>query len=113
MIAVATIANGASQSDAVDLSSNTVAGLLMPAAWTTAALTFLVCDTEGGTYQPLYNDSGTEVAVASAGVVADRAIALAAIKDAIAPWRWLKLRSGTAASPVNQGAARTIKIILK
>lgn len=106
----ATIASGGSLSTPLELEGAAIFGLIMPAEWTAANLTFQACDTFGGTYQNLYDDSGTEVTVTAA---AARCIAidLAALK--LAGFNYIKIRSGTSATPVNQAAARTIKLICK
>ena len=102
-----TIASGASLSDAADLGTGRLVGLILPAAWTTAAITFQG-SADGSTYFDLYDDA-TERAIASASVVPSRFIALP-----IADWlmiRSVKLRSGSAATPVAQGAARSIILV--
>lgn len=81
----------------------------MPADWTPANLTFQASTTSGGTFDNLYDQYGTEKNIAAAD---DRYIAL----DDLAFWlgvRYLKLRSGTAATPVNQAAARTVTLVTK
>jgi hypothetical protein len=109
----ATIANGAALSGAVDVGDRLIAGLIMPAAWTAAAITFAVCDTKEGTFVPLYDDGGNEVTIASANVAVSRAIALDILSGSIAQWRFLKIRSGTNGTPVNQGGDRTIVFCTK
>jgi hypothetical protein len=107
-----TIANGASQSEEIDLQGADALAIIIPAAWTAAAITFLVSADPGGTYGPLYDDAGTEATVASAAVVALRVISLRALVDVLKPIRYLKLRSGVAATPVNQGADRIIPVLI-
>jgi len=101
-----TIANGASLSGAVDLGPNRLFAIIMPAAWTTANLTFQV-SADGTTYNNLYDDTGTEVTVTAAAsqyiVISSPAKMLGA--------RWFKVRSGTNASAVNQAAARVVTIV--
>lgn len=101
-----TIAAGASESEALDAREFIPTALLMPAAWDAAAITFLVSERRDGTYLPLYSSAGTEV---SATVAASRAVALD--PTTFAGLRFFKLRSGVAATPVNQTAARLITII--
>ena len=55
----------------------------------------------------MYDADGTELTVT---VAASRHVALA--PDGLRSARWLKLRSGTAGSPVNQGADRVIGVAL-
>lgn len=81
----------------------------MPADWTAANLTFQGSH-DNATFQNLYDDGGTEINVTAAD---DRNISVSAeISLAISAFRWLKVRSGTAGTAVNQGAARTITLVL-
>jgi hypothetical protein len=106
-----TIANAASLSGEISLDSWTVEAIIMPAAWTTANLTFQAAEASGGTYNNLYNDGGNEVTVTAA---VDRYISLVGDdKDSLATARWLKIRSGTSGTAVNQGAERTIRLVLR
>lgn len=108
--ATATIANGQSLSDAVALGTGFPAALQLPAAWTAAALTFQGSVDGGATYGNIYDD-GVERTIASASVVADRILSLDQ-RD----WHGLthiKIRSGTAAAAVNQGASRAIVVGLE
>lgn len=108
----ATIADDASLSGAVDLGAGRVlVAIEMPADWTAADLTFQVCSTSGGTYQDLYDQNGTEK---NFKVAADRFVGL----DDGSFWlgvRYLKVRSGTAASAVAQdrAAGTVINLITK
>jgi hypothetical protein len=99
---VATIANGAALSGAIDLDGYTLCGIQMPSAWTTANLTFQV-SADGATYADVYSDSGGEYTVTAA---ASRYIVLNPAD--FAGMRFLKVRSGTTGTPVNQGGARTM-----
>lgn len=104
-----TIAGGASLSAAVDLGDRRIMGIVMPASWTAAGITFQV-STDGSSYSNLYDGSGVEV---SLSVDANRAVALGADTwTLLAPWRYIKLRSGTATTPVSQAADRTITLVL-
>lgn len=70
---VAIIASGATTSQPIDLTGNTLCGLKMPAAFTGTALTFSFCEKIDGTYVTLYKD-GADLSVsvaASKGVVLD------------------------------------------
>jgi hypothetical protein len=106
-----TIALNAALSDQADLEGYALVGILMPSAWTAASLTFQVAATSGGTFCDVYDDAGAEVTVSAAasryiGLTTADALCLSAA-------RFLKLRSGTTGTPVNQAAARTITLILK
>ena len=100
-----TIANGAALSNAVNLRGEVLVGLRMPAVWTAAGITFQV-SMDNVTYQDLYAAGGGEVALT---VVAAHQVALD--PDGYAGARWVKVRSGTGAVPVNQGAERVFSII--
>lgn len=104
-----TVANGASLSGAIDLGSASLAGILMPASWTAAGLSFAVSTGLAGTYVPLWNASGSEYIVPSASAVASQFIALP-LSDFLG-FQFLKVRSGTAGSPVNQGGDRILTLI--
>ena len=106
----ATIANGASLSGVVDIGEGkTLCAIDMPADWTAANLTFQASTASDGTFDNLYDQYGTEKTVTADE---DRYIAL----DDPAFWlgvRYIKVRSGTAASAVNQGAERVITLVTK
>jgi len=104
-----TIAKDASLSAGVYVGGARYFGIVMPAAWTEAAITFQVSP-DGTTYQDLLNDGGTEVSVTAAA--ADN-IGIATAATALAPWAWVKIRSGTSASAVTQAAARTLYLVTK
>ncbi len=102
-----TIANGASISEVIDLTDTTLVGLIMPAVWTTAALNIGV-SVDGTNWLVGYDAFGS-AANSIASPVVNGAYALDA--NALLPWRFVRLRSGTAASPVNQGANRVFTLI--
>lgn len=112
------IAAGASESGEIDCSGSDIIGIIIPTGWTAAAVTFLAAVREdqagnADTFVPIYDDAGVELAIASAAAAAGRYVGL---RPDIAPltrgpWR-IKLRSGVAATPVNQVAARTVTVIL-
>lgn len=101
----AAIANGASQSEAIDLTDRVLVAIGMPASWTAANLTLLSSPLATGTFQPVYDASGNEVVISAA---ASKNILVEAVTYASA---FIKLRSGTAGTPVAQGAARTFVIV--
>ena len=107
----ATIANGASLSSAVNIPKTSPqstnprsVAIIMPAAWTTANLTFFV-SADGVNYTELYDGQGNEytvVAAASRYILLDPAV-FTNITN-------FEIQSGTTGSPVNQGAARTLTV---
>jgi hypothetical protein len=96
----ALIESGESLSAPVDVGEAKAVGVGIPAGWngTATSITFQV-SADGVTWQNLYADAGTEV---TATVAASRNVSLAAIAASLAPWRFLKIRSGTTASAVTQ-----------
>jgi hypothetical protein len=98
------IGSGTSLSTALELGGRAVLSIEMPGAWDTANLTFQVSN-DGATFANLYDEAGVEVAVTAA---ASRFIRLDPAK--FAGIQQIKLRSGTAASPVNQSATRTLRL---
>ena len=107
----AVIANGTSLAPAVDLGTGRIAAIQTPSAWTAAAITF-----QGSNDNVNFGDiwdaiAGTELTIASA------AIATAAMRYLILDFakfagvRYVKVRSGTGTTPVNQGAQRTLQLI--
>ncbi|MFA6280382.1 MAG: hypothetical protein WC612_06285 [Bdellovibrionales bacterium] len=104
----ATIAAGAALSGAVNLGGLRLFGLVMPAAWTAAGITFQVSYDGGTSWSNLYDANGNEVSVT---VAASRAIALDPVT--FAAISMIKVRSGTAAAPVNQIAAAAVQLVLR
>lgn len=102
----ATIANGESLSNAIDVDGSAVVGIVMPAAWTAANLT-LQMSHDDTTYNNVYDEVGAEktiTASTSRYIVLNPADFIGANS--------VKLRSGTSGTPVNQGAARSIVVVL-
>lgn len=107
-VATAVIASGQSLSAEVNLIGRVVCGFQIPSAWTAADLTFQASIDNGTTYVDLYFATG-EATVDQAA--ADRYIGING-----AEWLGitnLKIRSGTAGTPVNQAAERSIVISLR
>jgi hypothetical protein len=105
----ATIPTGATGlSAAVDLAGKTLLGYIMPATWIAAGLTFQTSPDGVVAYNDFYDNTGTEI---SHVVAASRFVRVNP-----ADWvgvRFLKVRSGTAAVPVNQTASRDIILVTK
>ena len=101
-----TIASGASLSGAIDLGEARLWAILMPGTWTAASLTFQA-SLDGINYANLFDNTGTEVTWAAAASQFQYELFPA-------KWlaiRWLKIRSGTAGVPVNQGGARILTVV--
>lgn len=106
------IANGASTSDTLDLglagTGQRVVAIIMPSGWTAAALTFSA-GVASDSLNDIYDQGGTEL---NFTVGASRYVVLDQDQAAnLTNIRFLRLRSGTTGTPVNQGAARTIEVV--
>ena len=106
------IANGESLSGTVDLGAGArqLVGVQMPAAWTAASLTFAVSH-DGTTFVPLYWDGAEYTVLAAGGAAASLGVSLE--PSAFAGWPYVRVRSGTAGTPVNQGAERTLQVLTR
>jgi hypothetical protein len=107
--ATVTIAAGTNTSGALRLDEYALFGLVMPAAWTSANISFDV-STDGSTYQHLYDEDGSEVTL---GVEAGKSYGFSAgFASRFLAWDYVKVRSGVAGSFVNQsGADRAITLL--
>lgn len=99
-----TIANGAAVSDAVFIGGALVSGVLMPDTWTAAGLTF-----QGSVDGTNFYDIQTSSAELSATAAVDQVIMIDPVN--FYGLEWIKVRSGTAGTPVNQAAARVLTLI--
>ena len=104
---LATIANGGTLSDAVYLHGEVLVGIRMPAAWDAANLTFQV-SMDDVTYLNAYSQAGAE------HVVTVTAVSTHIWVDPtdFAGYRWLKVRSGTAGTPVEQSTGEDARLIV-
>lgn len=102
------IPNGEALSLVKDLAERTLLGIQMPAAWTAANLTFRASAKQEDDPVNVHDASGAEVTVTAA---ADRYIELS--PDTFRGVRFLQVRSGTAATPVNQAAERTLLLVVQ
>lgn len=96
-----TIANGATVSDAMQISEFAALGLVMPAAFTGASVSFQVSH-DGTTYQALYDTTNNLVSLT---VAVSRSYDLPA---ALSAWRFFKVVSASA-----EGADRSLVISAK
>jgi hypothetical protein len=104
----ANIANGGSLSAPIDMGALRPSRLVMPAAWTAAAISFDV-SADGETYGPLYDQYGTEASIGAGVALAGREIVLdPALFLSV---RWLKVRSGLSGAAVAQAALRAVKVV--
>jgi len=106
---VATIASGGSLSDALDIGTAKHLAVQMPTGWNTAVIT-LAASVDGTNYYPVTDSAGIEVSITAA---ASKVIGIDLAALSIAALRFIKFRSGTSGSAVNQSAARTLYVALK
>jgi hypothetical protein len=64
----AVIANGATKSNAVLLSPNTLVGVLFPSEMTGTTISFEVCDTENGTFSAVNNGGAYTITKANSAI---------------------------------------------
>ena len=95
-------------SNSIDLEDYQFGGFQMPAGWTTACITILASTERDGTYQPVYQ-YGLEV---KENVIAGK---YCAVENpmAFATLKYIKVRSGTETTPVNQSAEREIILVVR
>ena len=102
------IAAGSSLSASLIVAGRPIVGLLMPEFWTAASMSFDVSACPGGTFYPLYSDSGTEMAMKGS---ACRAVGASLVLDKLSSWWAMRVRSGCGvASAVDQASARQITV---
>lgn len=103
-----TIANGTALSAQVNLGDKALHGIMMPAGWDAADLTFRASPDGGATFGEMVDVSATAIDYKAA----------AGIYIPIDPTLWeavncIKVRSGTSAVPVNQTADRVLTLIVR
>jgi len=107
----AEIANGASTSSTILLdSAHSLVALQMPAAWSAASLTF-DGSFDGTTFVPIHYGAGAYTITSAQGAAASLGVSLA--PEAFIGWPYVRIRSGVIGTYVNQGAARTIKVLTR
>lgn len=112
-VTLAASGKSASLSDKVDLQTigptSGIIAIQMPTAWTAAAITFQGSPSLQDPFQDIYDQGGTEISItvdASRYVVLDQDT-----RSKLMGLRFIKLRSGTTGTPVNQAAERTIELV--
>lgn len=105
----AAIASGQSLSGQVNLGGYTLVGIVVPAAWIAAGISFQASADDGATWAELVDSTDTAISVSSI---------TGAAFVAIDPTKWrgvrsIKVRSGTAAAPVNQTSAVVLTLLTR
>ena len=101
-VETATIANGGTTSNAIDIRDASVIGIITPAAFTGTAITLSVSTTQAGTYVPLRSTGATAISLT---VAVSGAYPLSVNVE---PWSWIKLVSGS-----TEAAQRLISVVMK
>lgn len=105
----ATIANGASLSDAVETNGRGIVAVRIPSGWTAANLTFQVSVDGGTTFVNAYDSAGAEitcvVTAADTFISVNSAVFIGADQ--------IKVRSGTSGTPVNQSGGDVVTLIVR
>lgn len=101
-----TILNGQSLSGDAQIDGAALVGIIMPSAWTAADLTFQASG-DDAVFNDMYDVDGAEVTVVAG---ASRYIWLS--PNDFVGFDSIKVRSGTTGTPVNQGADRSITLVL-
>ena len=104
----ATIASGTAITGSIDLKDQPILAVRIPASWTTANLTFQGSQ-DGTNFFDVYNLYGDEFTAVVGG--ASRYVVMSPFDFQWA--RYIKIRSGTTGTPVNQGADRSLLIITR
>jgi len=102
------IANGAALSNGIFLGDKMLAAIIMPAAWTAASLTFQASPDKGTTWYDLHDDQGNEITIASPSASEYRQLDPSMFNSV----ECIKVRSGTSATPVNQGQQANVQLVM-
>lgn len=95
-------------SAAINIGGTVPVAIVIAGTWAAANLTFSGSSTQDGTFYNLYDSSGNELTVTAA---ASRHIILTPAN--FASLNWLKIRSGTSGTPVNQTGAPTLQLVVR
>lgn len=104
-----TIASGQSLSPAVELTTEQLVGVQLPAGWTAADMTFQG-SYDGVTYGDVFTQTG-EYKIPSASLAASQHVILSPVDTA--SFRFVKVRSGVTGAAVAQLADRVITLLIR
>lgn len=115
---ICTIPNAQSLSNSIRLKNRTLVGIMMPSVWTAAPITFIT-SLDGLHYNSVFDAEGNELQLT---VAANQHIVLAGLTSdfdhptqapIITGIKYLRLRSGTLATPVAQSQDSPIALLFK
>jgi hypothetical protein len=104
-----TIAQNTALSPEVDVGGKVLVGIKVPSSWVTAGISFQA-SIDGVTWAELEDQTATAISVASLTGGTQYLVAMDPTK--VRGVRAIKVRSGTAASPVNQTASGGVALML-
>lgn len=88
-------------------------GMIVDANWTNHnGVTFQVCDTIGGTFADLYTEANSEVNLGN-NINASTAYSLNTSQPYLAPWRYVKVRSGTTGGHQTQASTTVVTFVFQ
>lgn len=99
----------AALSNELDLRGYDIEAIFFPAAWTAAAVTFVVLDEPGGVEHDAFDSSNVEIEVDAAAGRFVKILPEHSVRGA----NLVRIRSGTSGTPVNQAAERVLKLSLR
>lgn len=105
-----TIPSGGSVSPAIDLTSTCILGFIAPAAWDAAAITLEVSSNGSSWATALVDSTGAPSGTWAAGTAG---AAYSVDLWALLPFKFVRIRSGSTAVPVNQTAARAFTVLTR
>jgi hypothetical protein len=111
-VRVAIVALGNATSGEVDLQGSMLTGIYTPSALTNSTISILAATRSGGTFARINNESSQPVSIAVA-TNNSRAIGLDTWALSVAPWRFVKIQTGTPTSPATEAAARMFYLVTK
>lgn len=105
-----TIASGSSVSDSVPLQRRPVVGIYVPIAWTEAVLTFQTSE-DGVTFVDVVDETGARVTLTPGSGAG--AFIRVGHPDAWTGMKNMRIRSGTASSPVTQASTVVLTVVVR
>jgi hypothetical protein len=108
----ASIASGQNLSAEIDIGSKSLVGILVPANWTTAGLSFQVSPDGGATWAELTTVAGSPYAIGSL-TGGSLAYYVAVDPTTLRGAQAIKIRSGTQASPVAQANTVALQLVTR
>ena len=111
-ITTVTIATGEATSAEIDIGASALFALETPSAFDSATISFKASHNTGGTFCDVYDDSGNEVKLTVATNEA-RMYTFNSVGAKMNPYKFIKLRCGSTATPATVASTRTLYIISK